>query len=141
MLQAMNTGHDGSLSTVHSNSARDALSRVETMVLMAGFDLPIRAIRQQIASALDLVVHLERMRDGSRRVTSIAEVQRMEGDVITMQELFTFQIDQVTSSGSLVGGLVSTGLQPSFRSKLEHHGIDMGAAFGIHASAGRLMAR
>ena len=89
MLQAMNTGHDGSLSTVHANSPRDALARIETMVLMAGYDLPVRAIRQQVASALDLIMHLERLPDGSRRVTAITEVQRMEGDVITLQDLFS----------------------------------------------------
>src|SRR5204863_2796739 len=96
MLQAMNTGHDGSLSTVHSNSPRDALSRIETMVLMAGIDLPVRAIREQVSSALDAIIHLERMEDGSRRVTSISEVQRMESEVVTMQELFKFQVDEVT---------------------------------------------
>jgi pilus assembly protein CpaF len=96
MLQAMNTGHDGSLCTVHANSPRDALSRVETMVMMAGYDLPMRAIRQQVASALDLIVHLERLEDGSRRVTAITEVQRMESDTITLQDLFEFQVEQVT---------------------------------------------
>ena len=94
MLQAMNTGHDGSLSTVHANSPRDALARVETMVLMAGYDLPLRAIRQQIASALDLIIQLERMSDGSRKVVAITEVQRMESEVITLQDLFRFQIDR-----------------------------------------------
>src|ERR671938_288476 len=103
MLQAMNTGHDGSLSTVHANSPRDALSRIETMVLMAGYDLPIRAIRQQVASALDLVVHLERLHDGSRRVVAISEVMRMEGDVITMQDLFTFRVDEVNGDRNVVG--------------------------------------
>ena len=95
MLQAMNTGHDGSLSTVHSNSTRDALARIETMVLMAGYDLPVKAIRQQVASALDLIVHLERLEDGSRRVMQITEVQRMESDVITLQDVFRFEIDKV----------------------------------------------
>src|SRR5262245_46726508 len=99
MLQAMNTGHDGSLSTVHANSPRDALSRVETMVLMAGYDLPVRAIRQQVSSALDLIVHLERLEDGSRRVTAITEVQRMESEVITLQELFRFQFGSGTGNG------------------------------------------
>src|ERR671933_1425249 len=93
MLQAMNTGHDGSLSTIHANSPRDALSRIETMVMMAGFDLPVRAIRQQVASALDLIVHLERVPGGARRVTSVTEVLRMEGDVITTQELFAYEMD------------------------------------------------
>src|SRR5918911_4355818 len=96
MLQAMNTGHDGSLCTVHANTPRDALARIETMVLMAGFELPVRAIRQQVASALDLILHLERLEDGSRRVTSIVEVQRMESDVITLQELFEFRVNEVT---------------------------------------------
>ena len=93
MLQAMNTGHDGSLTTVHANAPRDALARIETMVLMAGYDLPLRAIRQQVASALDLIVHLERLEDGSRRVTAITEVQRMESDVITLQEIFSFRME------------------------------------------------
>src|SRR6187402_682607 len=105
MLQAMNTGHDGSLSTVHANAPRDALARVETMVLMAGYDLPVRAIRQQVASALDLIVHLERLQDGSRRVVSITEVQRMESEVITMQELYDFKLDRVLNDGTVVGAL------------------------------------
>src|SRR6266566_1942336 len=125
MLQAMNTGHDGSLSTIHSNTPRDALARVETMVLMAGIDLPVRAIRQQVASALDAVIHLERLEDGSRRVTSIAEVQRMESDVITMQELFKFQIDEVNHDGKIVGGLRPTGLRPTFMGKFEKRGIPL----------------
>jgi pilus assembly protein CpaF len=127
MLQAMNTGHDGSLSTVHSNSARDALARVETMVLMAGYDLPMRAIRQQVASALDVIIHLERMTDGSRKVTSITEVQHMEGDVITTQDLFTYQHKEVTGNHALVGGLQVTGLRPTFVTKLERNGIPLPA--------------
>jgi len=122
MLQAMNTGHDGSLCTVHSNSPRDALSRVETMVLMAGYELPVKAIRQQVASALDLIVHLERMNDGARKVVAITEVQGMESDVITLQELFSFEIDEVTSSRAVIGGLRSTGLRPTFTAKFEKHG-------------------
>ena len=123
MLQAMNTGHDGSLSTVHANSPRDALARIETMVLMAGYDLPVRAIRQQVSSALDLIIHLERLEDGSRRVTAITEVQRMESDVITLQDLFKFKIDEVTADGTIVGGLRPTGLRPTFLSKFEKRGI------------------
>jgi pilus assembly protein CpaF len=123
MLQAMNTGHDGSLSTIHANSARDALSRVETMVLMAGYDLPVRAIREQVSSALDAIIHLERLEDGSRRVTSVTEVQRMESDVVTMQDLFKFQVDEVTADGTIVGGLRPTGLRPAFLSKFEKRGI------------------
>ena len=125
MLQAMNTGHEGSLSTVHANSPRDALSRVETMVMMAGFDLPLRAIRQQVSSALDLIVHLERLDDGSRRVTSITEVQRMEADVITLQELFHFQIERVTEERVVLGSLVSSGMRPTFLYKFERRGVPL----------------
>src|SRR6186713_45853 len=103
MLQAMNTGHDGSLSTVHANTPRDALSRIETMVMMAGYDLPMRAIRQQVASALDLIVHLERLEDGGRRVTAITEVQRMESEVITLQDIFEYKIQEITSERVVVG--------------------------------------
>jgi pilus assembly protein CpaF len=122
MLQAMNTGHDGSLCTVHSNSPRDALSRVETMVLMSGYDLPMKAIRQQVASALDMIVHLERLNDGSRKVVAITEVQGMESDVITLQDLFSFEIEEVTSNRAVIGGLRSTGLRPTFTAKFEKHG-------------------
>jgi pilus assembly protein CpaF len=123
MLQAMNTGHDGSLSTVHANSSRDALSRVETMVLMAGYELPMRAIRQQIASAVDLIVHVERLPDGTRRVTAITEVMRTEGDVITTGDIFTFQVDEVREDGTVAGGLRWTGMRPTFVPKLERHGL------------------
>src|SRR5215216_1214622 len=124
MLQAMNTGHDGSLSTIHANSPRDALSRIETMVLMTGYDLPVRAIRQQVASALDLIIHLERLQDGSRRVTSIAEVGRMESDVITLSELFKFTVDEVQPDRTVVGSLRTCGIRPTFMSKFERHGIE-----------------
>jgi pilus assembly protein CpaF len=124
MLQAMNTGHDGSLTTVHANAPRDALARIETMVLMAGFDLPLRAIRQQISSAIDLVVHLERLEDGSRRVTSLTEVQRMESDVITLQELFKFEVESVTPD-KVVGSLQPTGVRPSMLHKFERRGIEL----------------
>jgi pilus assembly protein CpaF len=127
MLQAMNTGHDGSLSTVHANSARDALSRVETMVLMAGYDLPMRAIRQQIASALDVVIHLERLIDGTRRVVGVTEVQRMEGDVITTQDLFAFKVDDVDGDGVVHGRLEGTGVRPTFGPKLERRGVKLPA--------------
>jgi pilus assembly protein CpaF len=125
MLQAMNTGHDGSLCTVHSNSPRDALSRIETMVLMAGYDLPVKAIRQQVASALDLIVHLERLNDGSRKVVAVTEVQGMESDVITLQDLFTFEIDEVTSKHAVIGGLRPTGLRPTFIGKFEKNGVSL----------------
>jgi pilus assembly protein CpaF len=117
MLQAMNTGHDGSLSTVHSNGPRDALSRVETMVLMAGFDLPSRAIREQIASALNLVVHIERLRDGRRVVANVTEVLGMEGDVITMQDVFKWDYTS--------GTIVPTGIRPHFSDRLADHGVGL----------------
>ena len=124
MLQAMNTGHDGSLTTLHANAPRDAIARLETMVLMAGFDLPTRAIREQIASAVDLIVQQTRMRDGSRRITHITEVIGMEGDVVTLQDLFTFDYAAgVDADGKFVGGLKSTGIRPYFLEKLADHGV------------------
>ncbi len=128
MLQAMNTGHDGSLSTVHSNSPRDALARVETMVLMAGYDLPLRAVRQQVTSALDLIIHLERMHDGSRKVINITEVQRMESDVITLQDLFKFEVDSIGSDQTVVGALRPTGLRPLFTEKFARRGVQLPSA-------------
>jgi pilus assembly protein CpaF len=125
MLQAMNTGHDGSLTTVHANSARDALSRLETMVLMAGFELPVRAIRQQVSSALDLIVHIERLEDGVRRVTSIAEVQRMESDVITVQEIFRFEVERVRADRAVIGRLDATGVHPAFLDKFKKRGVEL----------------
>ena len=127
MLQAMNTGHDGSITTIHSNSPRDTLSRIETMVLMAGFDLPVRAIREQMASALDLVVHLTRLRDGTRRITHITEVQGMEGDVITLQDIFLFDYGMgVDDHGRFLGHLKATGVRPKFVEKLQDLGIRLG---------------
>ena len=118
MLQAMNTGHDGSLTTAHSNSPRDTLARLETMVLMAGMDLPHRAIREQIASALDLIIHQERMRDGSRRVVNVTEVQGMEGDVIVTQDIFAFEQTGL-EDGRIVGHLRPMGIRPKFMPRLE----------------------
>src|SRR4051812_20068053 len=115
MLQAMNTGHDGSLSTVHANAPRDALARIETMVLMAGFDLPTRAIREQVASALDLIVHVDRFRDGSRRVSHVTEVLGMEGDIVTLQDIFKFDYTQ--------NALLPTGIRPGFVDKLADRGV------------------
>src|ERR687890_2356774 len=127
MLQAMNTGHDGSLSTIHSGSPRDALSRIETMTMMAGFDLPIRAIREQMSSALDLVVQLGRLRDGTRRVTHITEVQHMEGDVITLQDIFLFDFGMgIDEQGKFKGHLKATGVRPKFAEKLADLGIRLG---------------
>ncbi len=124
MLQAMNTGHDGSVGTVHANGPRDVLSRVETMVLMAGVELPIRAIREQVASAVDLIVHQARFKDGTRRVTHVTEVVGMEGDVITLQDLFVFDHQMGRDdSGRTLGTLKSTGLRPKFLEKLEAAGV------------------
>src|SRR5262245_32317935 len=127
MLQAMNTGHDGSITTVHSNTPRDTLARIETMTLMAGFDLPVRAIREQMASALDLIVHLTRLRDGTRRITHVTEVQGMEGDVITLQDIFLFDYGMgVDEHGRFRGHLKATGVRPKFAEKLSDLGIRLG---------------
>jgi len=123
MLQAMNTGHDGSLTTLHANSPRDALSRLETMVLMSGMDLPIKAIREQIANAVNLVVQQTRFADGNRRVTAISEVSGMEGEVITMQDIFTFKQDGFDADGKVEGRFVATGFVPKFFDDLQRRGI------------------
>jgi pilus assembly protein CpaF len=124
MLQAMNTGHDGSICTVHSNGPRDTLARIETMVLMAGMDLPVRAIREQVASAVDLIVHQTRLRDGSRRITHVTEVERMEGELITLQDIFIFDHSQgFDEDGVSLGRLRSTGLRPKFLEKMLHANV------------------
>jgi len=122
MLQAMNTGHDGSLTTLHANTPRDALSRMETMVLMSGMDLPIRVIREQVASAIDLIIQQARLRDGSRKVTYVTEVQGMEGDNIVLQDIFRFREMGSDAEGRVVGKLQATGLVPKFISRLESEG-------------------
>jgi pilus assembly protein CpaF len=124
MLQAMNTGHDGSMTTAHSNSPRDTLARLETMVLMAGMDLPLRAIREQIASALNLIVHQERMRDGTRKITRITEVQGMEGDVIVMQDIFMFEQEGIEAN-KVIGRLKPTGIRPKFMEIVEAANIHL----------------
>jgi pilus assembly protein CpaF len=124
MLQAMNTGHDGSICSVHSNGPRDTLARIETMVLMAGMDLPIKAIREQVASAVDLIVHQARLRDGSRRITHVTEVERMEGDVITLQDIFLYDHSMGFDENSRsLGQLKATGLRPKFLDKLAHNNV------------------
>lgn len=128
MLQAMNTGHEGSMSTVHANTPRDAVRRVENMVLMAGFELPLRAIREQIASALDVVIQVARLRDGSRRVTAVSEVVGMEDQAVTMQDLYLFEQRSVDDSGRIDGVLKSTGLRPSFAERLEDAGFQLTGA-------------
>lgn len=135
MLQAMNTGHDGSLTTAHANSPRDVLSRLETMVLMAGMDLPVRAIREQISSALDLVVHQSRLKDGSRKITHITEVQHMEGEVIILQDIFRFDQSGVDDSGKITGSFRSSGIRPRFMEKFEINGIAVpNNLFGLRSS-------
>jgi pilus assembly protein CpaF len=125
MLQAMNTGHDGSLATGHSNSPRDMIARLETMVLMAGMELPVRAIRQQISGAIDLIIQQSRLSDGSRRIVSITEVQGMEGEVVVLQDIFTFKQQGKDQNGKLIGKMISTGIRPKFYDKLLASGIQV----------------
>ena len=124
MLQAMNTGHDGSMTTIHSNSPRDTLRRIETMVLMAGMELPLKAIREQVASAIELIVHMNRMRDGTRKVTQVSEVQGMEGDSIVMQDIFVYE-QTAFQNGRVIGQLKSTGLRPKFAEKFAMNNIEI----------------
>jgi pilus assembly protein CpaF len=134
MLQAMNTGHDGSLSTVHANSPRDAISRLETMVLMAGVDLPVRAIREQVAAAVDVIIQISRLRDGTRRITHVTEVQGMEGQVVTLQDVFTFDYDAgLNVDGRFLGTQRPTGIRPRFVDQLHQYGIEVPA--GVFGAA------
>jgi pilus assembly protein CpaF len=125
MLQAMNTGHDGSLTTIHANTARDALARLETLVLMAGFDLPLRAIREQIASAIHLVVQITRERDGSRKIINISEITQMEGDIITMQDIFTFNQTGWSEDNRILGEYLPTGNIPTFMEDIQRAKLDL----------------
>ena len=124
----MNTGHDGSLTTLHSNSPRDALSRLETMISMANLSLPEKAMRQQIASALQLVIQIARLSDGRRRLVSISEITGMEGDVITMQEIFTFERHGMGEEGEVLGRFKATGIRPRFAERLQSYGVEMPTA-------------
>ncbi|MEW9870339.1 CpaF family protein [Arthrobacter sp. HS15c] len=139
MLQAMNTGHDGSISTVHANSPRDAVARLETLVLMAGMDLPLRAIREQIASAVNLIVHISRLRDGSRRVTHVTEVQGMEGDIVTLQDAFVFDYSAgIDANGRFLGKPIPTGVRPRFTDRFAELGIKISpSVFGAQAARSR----
>jgi pilus assembly protein CpaF len=132
MLQAMNTGHDGSMTTLHANKPRDALSRIETLVLMAGYDLPVRAIRAQVASAINVIVHLERLRDGSRKVVQISEVTGMEEDVITMHDVFRFVRNGVDDQGRVVGRFTASGIRPRLLERLDDLGLEMPAELQAH---------
>jgi len=126
MLQAMNTGHDGSMTTVHANNVRDAVQRVETMVMMAGFDLPVKAIRQQFASAIHIIVNAARLAGGPRKIMAIAEVQGMEGETVTIQEIFKFEQLGITGAGKAHGRFIATGLRPSFFDRLKYSGVELG---------------
>jgi pilus assembly protein CpaF len=129
MLQAMNTGHDGSLTTIHANTPRDALARLETMIQMTGMRLSDRAMRQQIASALDLVIQVARLSDGTRRLTSISEITGMEGETITMQEIFLYERTGVDSQGQVIGRFKPTGIRPRFAERLKSHGLQLPRVF------------
>jgi pilus assembly protein CpaF len=135
MLQAMNTGHDGSLTTIHANSPRDALSRLETLVLMAGMDLPLKIVRQQVSSAVDVIVQMSRLRDGTRKITAISEVAGMEGDVVVLSDIFKFNQTGVDAEGKIVGQHKATGIRPLFGPRLEAAGFKLGAdIFGATAA-------
>ncbi len=129
MLQAMNTGHDGSLTTIHANSTRDAVQRVETMVMMAGFELPVKAIRQQFSSAVDVIVQAQRLTGGPRKITNVTEVQGMEGDIITMQDIFCFEQQGINPEGKAFGQFVATGIRPAFLGRLKAAGAEIDPAF------------
>ena len=128
MLQAMNTGHDGSLTTIHANSPRDGIARLETLVMMAGFEMPMKAIRQQITSAVHLIIQSNRLQGGPRRVTHITEVAGMEGDTVVMQDIFRYVQTGIDESGTATGHFVSTGIRPSFMDRLEQSGIRLPAS-------------
>ncbi|MBI4497093.1 MAG: CpaF family protein, partial [Chloroflexi bacterium] len=125
MIQAMNTGHDGSLTTLHANTPKDALGRLEVLVLMAGMDLPVRAIRQQISSAVHLMIQQSRLQDGSRKITYVTEIQGMEGDTVVTQDLFLFEQTGISENGKVIGQLKPTGLRPKYMAKIEEHGIHL----------------
>jgi pilus assembly protein CpaF len=129
MLQAMNTGHDGSLTTIHANTTRDALARLETMIQMTGMRLSDRAMRQQVASAVNLVIQVARLTDGTRRVTSISEITGMEGEMITMQEIFQFERTGVDAAGKVMGRFRTTGIRPRFAERLKQYGMQLPAFF------------
>jgi pilus assembly protein CpaF len=121
----MNTGHDGSLTTLHANSTRDTIQRIETMVMMAGFDLPVRAIRTQFSSAVDLIVQAQRLTGGPRKITTVTEVTGMEGDTVTMQDIFAFEQEGVDSAGKAYGHIISSGIRPTFLDRLRQSGCDI----------------
>jgi pilus assembly protein CpaF len=125
MMQAMNTGHEGSLTTVHANSPRDALARIENMIMMSGFELPISVIREQMASALHLIVHLSRLVDGTRRVTQVSEVAGLEGPTITLQDIFVYHQEGIDADGKVIGTMKPTGIRPAFTERLKSYGVEL----------------
>ncbi|MBE3067548.1 MAG: CpaF family protein, partial [Chloroflexi bacterium] len=141
MLQAMNTGHDGSLTTIHANSPRDALSRLETLVLMAGMDLPLKIVRQQISSAVDVIAQMSRLRDGTRKITAVTEVAGMEGDVVVLSDIFKFNQTGVDVEGKILGQVKPTGIRPLFGPRLEAAGFKLGAEIFGATAADILLAR
>jgi pilus assembly protein CpaF len=135
LLQAMNTGHDGSMGTVHANNPREAVSRVENMIAMGGFNFPTKVVREQIASAVDLIIHVQRLRDGTRRITHLAEITGMEGDVVLMQDLFQFDFKGEDANGRLIGNLRSTGFRPKFYEKARYYGLEQKLVNAINEGA------
>jgi pilus assembly protein CpaF len=125
MLQAMNTGHDGSMTTIHANTPRDALSRLEQMIMMTGVQFPLHSMRQQLASAIDVVIQLERMADGKRRMVSLQEITGMEQDVVTMQEIFSYQREGIDEQGAVIGHFEASGVRPKFTDRLRAFGIEL----------------
>ncbi|MCZ6895034.1 MAG: ATPase, T2SS/T4P/T4SS family, partial [Gammaproteobacteria bacterium] len=124
LLQAMNTGHDGSMGTVHANNPREAISRIENMIAMGGFNMPAKSVREQVASALDLIIQTQRLRDGSRKITHVTEVLGMEGEVVTMQDLFVFEIEGEDKNGRILGTHRPTGLRPKFIERARYFGLE-----------------
>jgi pilus assembly protein CpaF len=137
MLQAMNTGHDGSLTTVHANSPRDAISRLETLVLMAGMDLPLKVVRQQISSAVDLIIQQTRLKDGTRKVTAITEVVGMEGDTVVLTDIFKFEQTGLGPNNTILGELKPSGIRPIFSPRLEASGFKLSGEIFMPGTAGR----
>lgn len=137
MLQAMNTGHDGSLTTVHANNPRDTLSRLETLVLMAGMDLPLSVVRKQIVSAVDLIVQQARLRDGARKIMNITEITGMEGDTVVMQDIFRFDEEGETPDGKVIGNFLAGGVRPHCEKRLRNHGIKLPPTMFMNRTASR----
>lgn len=137
MLQAMNTGHDGSMTTLHVNSPRDAIARLETIALMGGVEIPILAVRTQIANAIDLIVHMDRLTDGSRKIVNISEIPRMEGELVTLVDIFRFEQTGISPEGKILGNLVSTGMRPTFSERVDMAGFRLRSELFMQPQRGR----